>query len=502
LDDVRDGRAEVGGVPVSTTPGPQIDRPTPEPKSVDVPGVTQAPGSGMDGYLRQKPEWRPCGIADSPELECATLKAPVDYLDPDAAALTLALARRPAARTPAEGMVFFNPGGPGASGVQYLSRFAPKALERFDVVTWDPRGVGESTPVRCDIADEEGTFAAIDQLPATPTDWNASVAANWSLGQACWEDNGDYLAHVGTASTVQDLDLLRVVMGQERLNYLGVSYGTKIGQWYALTHPDTVGRMVLDGAVSPTLDADSELEQITAFGQSLERFAQWCQAGRCGERTSAAQVLDWLVSLILKLDAQPLRVDDERLTGAEAFEAVLTALYAGVSGWQALARGALDAESGNGTALLRLSQSGFGTDPETGGQELTALVAVNCADSPDSGVVDAYQRWVAAAQASPMMGRFLGPDLVCALWPVPPTTGPDPSAPRPQVSILVLGNVGDNATPYQNAVAMAESFPRGSLLTFEGEGHGSFHRGSSCVDEAVAEYLTTGAVPQPGTRCQ
>jgi pimeloyl-ACP methyl ester carboxylesterase len=225
------------------------------------------PGTGLARYERQRLDWKECGHG----FLCSTMLAPLNYADPDGAAITLAVAKRPATSTKRLGSLIINPGGPGGSGVGYVGYFNATGLESYDIVGWDPRGVGRSTPVECFGTDELDQYFSMDSSPDNDEELQARIDKQIEFGKSCLERSGALLEHISTADTVRDLDLLRGLVGDSKINYFGSSYGTRIGALYAELFPQRVGRMVLDGAVN--INSKSKIDQVDGFERALRHFA-------------------------------------------------------------------------------------------------------------------------------------------------------------------------------------------------------------------------------------
>ncbi len=482
---------------ISQTPGFEIDRPRLPPSDARPDGFVDAPGGdGLTGYLKQAVQWRTC----AERYDCASIVAPLDYANPSGQAITLALARKRATRTPKLGTLFVNPGGPGASGRNLVTYFASKGLEQFDIVGWDPRGTNGSTPVRCFDDASTDAFNQLDSSPDDAAETEALIVGTYGFAKSCWENSGQLLEHISTIDTARDLDLMRALVGDDKLSFLGYSYGTQIGSVYADLFPQRVGRLVLDAAVDIT-DDDSVI-QAMGFDLALGNFASWCARQSCGLGSTKEGVLKTITDFLDRLDAAPLRVEDRSLTQSLAATGIAAYLYGGIPAWRGLTGDLKAAVDGDGARLLR-SSDGLNDRDQDGsyGSLFYSFPAIGCADSKDSGVVEAEQRWIADQQKAPIYGKYFGPGYTCALWPVrsAPQFQPTGSGAAP---ILVVGATGDPATPYQNAVTMAKQLSSGVLLTYEGEGHGTFGGKSECIDRAVIGYLTEGQVPTDGTRCQ
>jgi pimeloyl-ACP methyl ester carboxylesterase len=434
-------------------------------------------------------------------VRCAEVLAPLDYTDPDGRAITLFMARRAATKQPYLGTLFVNPGGPGGSGADLATYFHHQGLEQYDIVGWDPRGTGLSTPVKC-LSDKE--LDAVNELDTSPDDEaeKAVLVANaYDFGLKCAQHSGDYLRYVGTANTVRDLDLLRVILGDGKLNFVGYSYGTELGARYAQAFPDKVGRVVLDGAAA--LSEADEIPQVVGFEASLHSMASWCAAEEdCQLGDSASAVLGKTTKLFEELEARALRVGKRQLTQSMAVNGLLTALYWGEEGWQMAAEAITEALDGDGRYFLTLADVGAYRDSDGSYDQMAvSFAAIHCLERLDEGVLAADREWLAEIEVAPLMSTYIGPYYVCALWPVKPDTRWDVSARPLEQTVLVVGNTGDNATPYQQSVTLAQRLKNAVLLTFEGQGHTSFGGKSACVDSAVVDFLVSGTLPPPGKRC-
>lgn len=487
---------EVGGVPVSSEPGAAVDRPTLPDPGVTPAGFTTAPGGeGLSGYLAQEPAWSSC----SGGLECAQILVPLDYADPSQQAITLSLARKPATTEPRLGTLFVNPGGPGAGGTGLAAGFARAGLEQYDIVGWDPRGTGNSTPVHCydDAATDD--LEALDISPDDSAERAALVKGTYEFGTSCWENSGRLLEHISTIETVRDLDLMRQLVGDEKLNYFGYSYGTEIGATYAELFPFNTGRLVLDAAVNIT-DSD-EVVQAMGFDLALRNFAEWCVDNSCQLGNSREEVLASITGLFDDLDATPLEVKGRKLTQSLAVEGVAQLLYGGKEAWPAIAAYVGWARQGSGEALLWAADQLNARDEQGDYSPMFyAFPAISCLDTTDEGVVDADLTWNEDQSKAPIFGRYFGPQYTCPLWPVRPAPKLDLRGVGAE-PLLVIGGTGDNATPYQQSVTMAEQLDSGVLLTYEGEGHGSYGSKSSCVNSVVIAYLVNGTLPTDGFTC-
>jgi pimeloyl-ACP methyl ester carboxylesterase len=451
-------------------------------------------GAGLSRYEQQPLRWKACQGG----LQCATVLVPLDYNRPDDTAITLALAKKVATSRDRLGTLFINPGGPGGSGVNYTRTFRTTGLEGYDIVGWDPRGVGRSTPVSCAGVDLD-RYLSMDISPDDAAEEDALLEADRQLGQKCLERSGPLLQHISTDAVARDLHLLRQLVGEDTVNFFGASYGTQIGATYAELFPRQVGRMVLDGAVNIT--EDTSVTQAVGFERALEGFADWCAGRDCALGSTRAAVLDSIRSLLTRLDASPVAVGDRQLTQQLAVTGVVAILYANQDYYRYLLQ-ALSAAVGANEGVLLLELADSLNQRTTGGgygQINYAFPAVRCLDDHDQGVQGEQEIAKAASEKASTVGPFFGADLVCSMWPVAPVpklhlvgAGAAP--------IVVVGTTGDPATPYEYAVSMAEQLQSGVLVTFKGRGHTAYGQ-SACVQQRVVSYLVNGVVPADGTVC-
>lgn len=463
--------------------------------SVKPPGFAAAPaGTGVQRYLDQKLSWSSCGT-----LQCADVRVPLDWSEPDGQAITLRVGKRPATATPRLGSLFVNPGGPGGSGVQLAANFDRDGLEQYDVVGWDPRGAGDSTPVRCQDDAAMDDYYATDFSPDSTAEDKVWLAANAKLARSCLARSGSLLEHISTLDTVKDLDFLRERLGNKLLNYLGYSYGTEIGAVYAQTFPSTVGRLVLDGAVDIT--GTDDVTQAIGFERALGAFAEWCAPrADCHLGMTKDAVQQSVVALLKATDAKPLQVGDRTMTQALAATGVIQALYYDDRVFPYLGNALAEARAGRGAMLLALADDYNGRDQDGRyGSLLTSYFAISCTE--ESGTIAAARsRADVAAKDAPVVGPFFGVDYTCTQWPVAPAPPLPKLIGKGAAPIVVIGTTNDPATPYEQAIGMAKQLDSGVLVTLKGEGHTAYGR-NSCINQVVQRYLTAGKVPADGTTC-
>ncbi|MEV0586763.1 alpha/beta hydrolase [Nonomuraea sp. NPDC050310] len=443
--------------------------------------------------------WHDCGD----DYECTTLQVPLDHTRPYGRQLTLAVTRLPA-QGDRIGSLVLNPGGPGGSGVDYAraarAMLSTRLLDRFDIVGFDPRGVGRSTPIDCLDDAALDTFLSLDTTPDTADERTTLARASQAFATACRKRSGQLLPHLSTTAVAHDLDLLRAALGERTLTYLGKSYGTLLGAVYADLYPRRVRALVLDGGLDPTLPRlRLQHEQAEGFTTAFRAYARYCLAGRgCPFRSKTVDgVLTELTTFLRHTDKAPLPAA-RPVTETLATLGLLTPLYDRTS-WPALTESLRQALAGDGTLLLHQADqlTGRSTDGAFSNQT-EANLAVTCADAPHPPV-SAYA--TAAPRApSPFGASLIWSSLPCAYWPFEAKPlHPLRAAGAPP--ILVLGTTRDPATPYRWSQTLASDLTSATLLTHVGDGHTAYFNGSTCVDDLVDHYLTTALPPPPGTRC-
>jgi pimeloyl-ACP methyl ester carboxylesterase len=446
------------------------------------------------------------------EFSCATIKVPQDWgTAPDGVAsggktFDLALVRaRATGQRNRVGSVVVNPGGPGASGVDlavYLSTSLPTALtKRFDVVGFDPRGVGRSTPVSCFSDHDLDEYFGGDPDPVSPEAFQATVSLQGKMARACGDKYGDSLRLFSTEQAARDLDAIRAAVGDDKLSYLGFSYGTLLGAVYAQLFAPRVRAMVLDGAVDPTLSSvESAESQARGFERAFDNFSAWCQtsSAQCPIAPDPRTVV---TDLMLAARDNPVGAGSGRkATPGWIFHSVVSSLY-NQSGWHQLAVAIGSLRDGNASGVFALADQYADRDPTGRYSNLfDANAAVNCADDDQTPGVERLRQFQQELRAKyPLFGAPIALNLVCAQWPGqrdPYPTGAAAGSPP----ILVVGTTGDPATPYEQAGRLASMLEVGTVLTWQGEGHTAYPR-TRCVAETVNAYLIDLKVPEPNASC-
>jgi pimeloyl-ACP methyl ester carboxylesterase len=502
---------------------------TPQQQSqIETRGPVGPVPAGLDKFYAQPLAWSDCApyatsqdaksLFSGEGLECARLTVPLDYANPQGASITIGVLRHKASDAASRiGALVTNPGGPGASGMVAAASLSSQVSNtdlgrRFDLVGFDPRGVGASQPeVNCltdaerdtersEDLDVDGSPAGVAKQEAEAKDFAVKCAQRTDHGTAM-------LANIGTRDVARDMDVLRSALGEQKLTYLGYSYGTRIGYTYAEEFPATVRAMVLDGALDPSQDeTDSLVAQGAGFGTAFNQFAAWCAARQdCALGSNAAGATKAFQDLVRPLIDNPISLGDGRkLTFDDATLGAVQALYSQQL-WEPLNSGLNELKSGRGTTLMALADQY--NERDSNGQYTNtqdAFTAVRCVDDPrvtnKAEILDAENRY---DQVAPFLadGRPNGAALdSCAFWPVPNTSEPH----EPKVSgvppVLVISTTNDPATPYEAGVNLAKAM-NGSLLTFQGTQHTVFLQGNSCVDNVGTDYLIDGTLPAAGKSC-
>jgi pimeloyl-ACP methyl ester carboxylesterase len=475
--------------------------------------TTEEVSEALAPYYQQVIQWKDCDN----DMQCSTVTAPMDWANPSPETdIQLAVVRHPATGTKL-GSLFVNPGGPGASGYDFVYDSLDFAVSRdlqgsFDIVGWDPRGVGRSAPVTC--VDGSGLDDYIFGRPGLPADPDAWVVESTKVAvdfaQACLENSGPVLEFVDTQSTVKDLDMLRAIVGDEKLTYLGYSYGSDIGSYYIENFPSKVGRIVVDGATDSSISAaEVGIVQTRGFQRALENYLVACPDlfDDCPFTGDVTADLATIRALYDRYDASPIAGADGRMMGAGVIDiAMKTALYAKES-WLYLNDLFSEVAAGQSETAFVLADFYYrrDTDGTYADNSLEAFLAIYCADYPvetDPAVLAAEDELRRAASPTTYRAFPVTGDLLCANWPFqyagPPITMLTGEGAPP---VLVVATTGDPATPYEWGVALADQLESATLITFNGEGHTAYGQGNECIVATVDEYFLKGTVPARDPDC-
>jgi pimeloyl-ACP methyl ester carboxylesterase len=461
-------------------------------------------------------DWRPCPDVAKAALgklpgnvtyDCGKVNVPQDWSKPTGGKqFGIALMRaRAAHQTNRIGSLLVDPGGPGGSGVDlaaYLSMGLPAEItQRFDIVGFDPRGVGRSDQVKCfSDADLDASFAA-DPDPVSQPEFDKAVTLSRKMAQSCGEKYGDNLRLFSTEQAARDMDAIRSGLGEQKLTYLGYSYGTLLGAVYAQLFPTHIRALVLDGAIDPTLDAMASAEsQAKGFEHAFDNFAAWC-AGNAGKCPIAPDARATVTSVMESARRNPVPGPGGRAATAGWVQTAVVASLYSQEQWSQLAIAIDNLRKGSAAGVLRLADSYAERDARGRYSNLfDANMVVNCTDDGNTPPVDKLRALQAQwRQKYPLFGASTALDLVCAQWPGkrdPYPAGAAKGAPP----IVVVGTTGDPATPYEQTPKLADMLGVGVVLTWQGEGHTAYPQ-TRCITDAVNRYLIDLTVPAKGTTC-
>lgn len=483
------------------------------PEQSSRPSTTSAPdteGVAEDllPFYSQELTWTECGVG----FDCTDVTAPLDWEDPGKGEITLSVVRHRAEGTPV-GSLLTNPGGPGASGVDLILNSLDYAvgadlIENFDVIGFDPRGVGTSTAVTCyDAPQMDEYLYSIPAAARGTAEWEAELLdSHKAFAEACDANSGGILPYITTVNAARDMDLIRAVLGDKQLNYLGYSYGTFLGATYAKLYPEKAGRLVLDGAIDPAVPGlEVGATQALGFESALRAYMQDClDSGECPFNGTVDEAMTDLGALLASVDSTPLKSGDGRMLGADSLmTAIIAALYSQDS-WGYLTQALDEALQGDPTSALFLADFYNGRENGTyTDNSAEAFRAYNCMDYPveDDPAAEAAINAKIAQGAPTIAPYWTGPDS-CSVWPYPPTGTRGEIKAEGAGPILVIGTTNDPATPYEWSESLANQLEEGVLITRVGEGHTGYNKGNACVDDAVEAFLLDDVVPEDGLRCE
>ncbi|MBE7325472.1 alpha/beta fold hydrolase [Nocardioides sp. Y6] len=467
--------------------------------------VATPPEPDLAKYYSQVVAWQSCGST----FQCGWVTVPLDYAKPQGRTIKLLALKLPARTDDRIGSLVVNPGGPGAPGTQYAaagtSVFGDRLLDHFDVVGFDPRGTGSSRPVDC-LSDEElDDYLGGNPTPRTPAEVAETDRQNRAFFEGCREKSGQLVDHVSTIEAARDMDVLRAVLGEGRLDYFGASYGTQLGATYAELFPERVGHFVLDGGVDVSADqVERSLVQARGFETALRAYVADCvEKSSCPLEGSVEEGLAQVTELVEGLAEKPLPAGGDRpLTPGRAFYGIVMPLY-NRDYWSLLTSGLQKAFDGDGSGLLLTADLYASRGPDGFQDNSTeAIVAINCLDDPSFVPLDEVpERFDEFEEASPTFGRVFAWGLAgCEHFTGEPAEqieiDGDGAAP-----IVVTGTTRDPATPLSWAEALADQLESGVLIRRDGDGHTAYNAGNRCVDDAVEAYLLDGTVPDDGLSC-
>ena len=462
-------------------------------------GATNDTSSATAPFVVQPIEWKDCkvdatGTPATAGVTCGYLEVPFDYDNPDLGSFVLFLKKRAADPALRIGSMLVNPGGPGFGGSSLASDagyyFSSTLVQYFDIIGWDPRGTGESTPA-VDCVDSFDEYFGLDSPPETPEENQALIDAGEAFSKMCDENSGSILPYISTRSSATDMNSIREALGEDKITYFGFSYGSELGATWATMFPDTVRAAVFDGAVDPAVTATEEgLSQAKGFEGSLNTFLAKCAATPSCEFYNGGKSAAALDKLLLSIDAQPLMVSADRtaVTQGVAFTAIAQAMYSD-SLWPQLEAALASAQKGDGSGLLGLYDDYFQRNSDGSyGNQLEAFLAISCLDDPGASSIEEIAASVKMfTDAAPRLGGNFAYGYACTNWPVQPAqkvkitgVGAGP--------IVVVGTTGDPATPLSSTRNMAKALEQGILLVVEADQHTGYGS-NKCIVDAVDNYL-------------
>ena len=452
--------------------------------------------------------WTACDGSTNPEVECGNIEVPFDYADPEQGSFVLYVKKHNAA-SPADriGSMMVNPGGPGFGGssladdAQYY--FSQDLIDHFDIIAWDPRGTGESTPA-VDCVDTFDEYFGLDSPPETPEEKQALIDASQAFNDKCAENSGTILPYISTQASAQDINSLRLALGEEKVSFFGFSYGSELGTTWATMFPETVRAIVVDGAVDPNASSTEEgMNQAKGFEGQLATFLK-----QCSEKTTCAfhnggKAEAAFDQLVLDIDTTPLEVSKDRtpVTQGVLFTAVAQAMYSDYY-WPQLSEALSEAQNGDGKGILQLYDDYYQRkDDGTYGNELEAFLAISCLDDPGaSSVEDVDSHIEDFIAAAPRLGGNFAYGYSCALWPVKQASKVTITG-KGAGPIVVVGTTGDPATPLDSTRKMALGLEQGILIVVDANQHTGYGA-NNCVVKAVDDYLIKLTVPANETTCK
>ena len=480
---------------------------------------------GLESFYGQKVAWYDCvasaGVeksADKTGFQCAKVKVPLDYSKPDGQTIEIAMKKHQATGSVRQGTLFMNPGGPGGSGVEAVSTMATSTFagvqKAYDIIGFDPRGVGSSTAVNCTSDTEleaktEDAPVNAGEGAATFEQRAAVISAQFKQFEASCAANtkpAELLDHVDTVSVARDLDVLRALSGDQKLNYTGFSYGTYLGATYAELFPANTGRMVLDGALDPSLTYNERRQgQALGFERALRNYVAWCQSGQnCPLTGDTDAGVKQIGDVFTSANQSPVPSSDPNrpVTGEDMKQVISLLLYSPETSWGTGNEALAQVINEHDASIFRTILSRLDAQPvvSTG-----AMIGTNCLDYRVEGDMATWK--AQSEELERIAPRFAtiaeAGDLGCQAWGHTGTQPPKALHAKGAAPILVIGTTGDPATPHEWAVALADQLDSGQLLTWEGNGHTAYANSGHgpCVTKAVDTYLLSGTMPKKGLTC-
>jgi pimeloyl-ACP methyl ester carboxylesterase len=458
----------------------------------------------LSGYYAQVIKWQSC----NQDFQCATLAVPIDYSKLSTGTFEIALLKYEARTSKKLGSLIVNPGGPGGSGVDYAYAaeyiFSPAILDRYDIVGFDPRGVSRSAPIRCLNDKELDANNNSDNKPDNEKEFQQILTDTQKYVEIC-KDKNKHLTSYSTANVARDMDILREAVGDKQLNYMGKSYGTYLGTLYAQFFPDKVGRVVLDGAVDPSIsNFQQTLTQAVGFDQAFSAFAKDCATKKnCSLPNGKEAAIAEMQRLFAQAVNKPLPTKSSKRTLSETLMVLGTAsaMYDSATGWPKLRKAIKDAQNGYGDQFLELADeyTGRQSDGSYISNEFDSGAVIDCLDVDEPRTIGQIRRDAKEFTVqAPLFGPYLAyGGLTCKYFgqsqevAVAPTKTINP--------IVVIGTTGDPATPYEWAQGLIKVLTNSLLVSLTGEGHTGQGQGNACIDDQIDDFYLTGKAPTTST---
>jgi pimeloyl-ACP methyl ester carboxylesterase len=458
----------------------------------------------LSGYYAQEINWQSC----NQDFQCATLAVPIDYKKLSTGTFEIALLKYEARTSKKLGSLIVNPGGPGGSGVDYAYAaeyiFSPAILDRYDIVGFDPRGVSRSAPIRCLNDKELDANNNSDSKPDNEKEFLQTLNDTKKYVQIC-KDKNKHLTSYSTANVARDMDILREALGDKQLNYMGKSYGTYLGTLYAQFFPDKVGRVVLDGAVDPTIsNFEQSLTQAVGFDHAFSSFAKDCsKRANCplpADEATAIAEMQRLFDIAAKKPL-PTKGSNQPLSETMMVLGTASAMYDSSTGWPKLRKAIAQAQIGYGDEFLKLADeyTGRQSDGSYPNNEFDSGAVIDCLDVDEPRTVAKIKRDAKVfAEQAPLFGPYLAyGGLTCKYFGQPQEESTAPT--KTTNPIIVIGTTGDPATPYEWAQGLNKLITNSVLVSLTGEGHTGQGQGNACVDDQIDDFYLTGKVPTTST---
>ena len=456
--------------------------------------------TSLSAYYAQELQWQSC----YENYQCADLLAPIDYTNLKTGTFNISVLKNPTTYKKKLGSLIINPGGPGGSGVDYAYAaeylFSSAILNAYDIVGFDPRGVSRSEPIICLSDKELDANYASDAKPDNEKEFAQTLIDSKKFIQQCEEKN-KHLNSFSTANAARDMDILRQAVGDKQLNYMGKSYGTFLGTLYARFFPDKVGRMVLDGAVDPTIsDFQQSLTQAIGFDKAFAAFAADCnKRSNCPLPKDKDAAVEFMKQLYKQAEKNPLatKSNDRVLSESLMVLGTASALYDSSAGWPDLRKAIAEARKGQSDTFLKLADEYTGRleDGTYRSNEFDSAAIIDCLDFKDKRSIEAMKKDVRIFdEQAPLFGPYLAySGLGCKYFETPKATKILPT--KTANPIVIIGTTGDPATPYQWAQGLNRLLTNSSLISLTGDGHTGQGQGNTCVDSQVDNFYLKNAFP-------